>query len=310
MEKILVTGAAGSLGEQVIELLLKQKTYEITVLDLKNKESIKKLKKYMRKINVIYGNIEDQILMDALIKEHDFIIHLAGIMPPLSNLSKVFYEEIDYKGLENIIRSISFYNPKCTLIFPSTTTIYEKNKKEISINSSIKYNEEDYYSENKEKCEKLIKEKLKNYIIFRIPFLLEEIAKEQPIYLYKQNQEVELLTSSDAAYALVKSIQCKNALNKKTKILSGGKGCRINTNKLLIKLLDVYGYPFSLFWRKTYFYDGHIFKEDKKLLELLNYQTDSIESYFVRIKRTKPIKRQHRFYAKVLKRKLEKKWLQ
>lgn len=309
MEKILITGAAGSLGEHVIEYLLKEEKYEITALDLKNKEAIKKLKKYSRKINILFGSIEDQTLMDSLVKDHNVIIHLAGIMPPLANLNKTFNYEIDYKGLENIIRSISFYHPKCMFIFPSTTTLYEKSAKEISVNSLVKYAKEDYYSENKEKCENLIKEKLKNYVIFRIPFLLSELAKEQPIYLYKNNQEIELLTTKDAAFALVQSIKYKKELNKKIKILSGGKGCRINTKELQLKMLSIYGYPYSIYWQKftnMVTYDGHIYKEDKKLQDLLNYQNDSIESFFIRIKRNYIIRKRHPIITKIIKRKLEK----
>ena len=37
MKKVLVTGAAGSIGLQVIKYLLSEGKYEITALDLKSK---------------------------------------------------------------------------------------------------------------------------------------------------------------------------------------------------------------------------------------------------------------------------------
>ena len=45
MKKVLVTGAAGTIGNKVIKYLLSEGKYEITALDLRNKNSLKKLKK-------------------------------------------------------------------------------------------------------------------------------------------------------------------------------------------------------------------------------------------------------------------------
>lgn len=309
MKKILVTGASGSIGEWVLKYLLSEGKYEITALDLKSREVAKKLKKYQRRINVIYGDIEDQVLVDALIKDHDYVIHLAGIMPPLSNLSISFGNQIDYLGTENIVRSISFYNPECFLIYPSTTTLYEAKKSEIVVSNSIKINEEDYFGKIKQKCENLIKDKLKNYVIFRLPFVLGNLNRDKSIYLYKKNEELELITNRDAAYALVKSIEYKKELNKKTKILTGGKGCRINSMDLNIRILETYGYSLNRFWNtlfKPYSYHGNIFKEDKNLEELLKYQNDSIDSYFMRIKRTTKKRNINRLIAIPLKKKLER----
>lgn len=310
MKKVLVTGVCGNIGLWVLKYLLSEGKYEITVIDLKSKENYQKLKKYQRRVNVIYGDISNQVLMDALIKEQDVVINLAGIMPPLCNLNTSLGSEIDYAGCENIIRSISYYNPECFLIYPSTTTLYQKSNKEIGVSSELNYSKDDYYSMIKEKCEKRIKEKLKNYVIFRIPFVLGDLKYSKSIYLYKKNEMIEVITDRDVAYALVKSIEYSKTLNKNIKILSGGIGCRINSNELMIKILDNYGFSSNIIWNKffnPYNYSGNIFKNDKKLNEMLNYQNDSIDSYFMRLKRnTKKIKF-GKIIGKISKKKLERK---
>jgi nucleoside-diphosphate-sugar epimerase len=312
LKKVLITGASGTIGLWTIKYLLSEGKYEITVLDLKSKENYKKLNKYRRRVNIIYGDVTNQILIDSLIKEHDFIIHLAGINPPVSNLNTSFGSEIDYKGLENIIRSINYYNPNCFLIYPSTTTMYQKSTKELGISSPIKYSKDDYYSEIKEKCEKRIKEKLKNYVIFRIPFILGDLKYAKSIYLYKQDEMIETITDRDVAYALAKSISYDRELNKSIKILSGGAGCRINSSELLLKILNTYGYSANIIWNKLfnpYKYDGNIYKKDKKLTEMLGYQNDSIDSYFMRLSRTTKKRNLARLIAVPKKRKLERKYL-
>lgn len=312
MKKILVTGASGSIGIWVLKYLLSEGKYEITALNLKSKEAYNRLKKYKKRINLIYGDVCDPVLMDALIKDHDYVIHLAGFMPPLCNLSKDFGMKIDYVGTENIVRAISFYNPECCLIFPSTTTLYEKSNTIIGVNSKVSYFENDFYSATKEKCENLIKSKLKNYMIFRIPFVLGDLYYDKAIYLYRNGETIETITNRDVAYGLVKSIEHTDLLNRKTKILSGGESCRITKEELLIKIYEVYGFSFSEIKLKIFNsckYSGNIFKEDQKLLAELNYQNDSIDSYFMRLQREEPRLRRklRQILATFPKKRLERK---
>ena len=88
MKKVLVTGAAGTIGLQVVRFLLSEGKYEITALDLKSKYNYKRLKRFRKRINLVYGDVNDDGLIDALIKTHDVVIHLAGVLPPLAKDNK------------------------------------------------------------------------------------------------------------------------------------------------------------------------------------------------------------------------------
>ena len=105
MKKVLVTGAAGSIGLKVLKYLLSEGKYEITALDLRNKNNFKKLKKYRRRINIIYGDINDNILIDALVKDQDYIIHLAGVMPPIADIKKGLSEK-ELKSFFTLIKKM------------------------------------------------------------------------------------------------------------------------------------------------------------------------------------------------------------
>ena len=113
MKRVLVTGAAGSLGLLVIKYLLSEGKYEVTALDLRNKLTNRQLKRYKKRINIIYGDIADTALMEELVREHDIIIHLASVMPPLGELNKRLGEIVEYSGTENIIKAINYYNSDC-----------------------------------------------------------------------------------------------------------------------------------------------------------------------------------------------------
>ena len=47
----------------------------------------------------------DNVLIDALVKDQDIIIHLASALPPLSNMKKGLAEIIDYNGYRKYYKS-------------------------------------------------------------------------------------------------------------------------------------------------------------------------------------------------------------
>lgn len=52
--KVLITGGAGTVGYHTIRALLDSK-HDITAIELKTKNNIKRLKKFKDKINIIWG---------------------------------------------------------------------------------------------------------------------------------------------------------------------------------------------------------------------------------------------------------------
>lgn len=301
MKKVLVTGAAGSIGLNTIKYLLSEGKYEITALDLKNSGSYKKLKRYRRRINVVLGDVSDPILMDALVKDHDYIIHLAGVLPPLADMKKDLCKLIDYKGTENIIRSISFFNPNCYLIYPSSTTVYGFVDKDVTVKSKIEVMEDNYYSKTKIETEKLIKNKLKNYTIFRLPIILANPKNENFIYSGINDNNIEVITNRDAAYALVRAIDYDKKLKGKTYNVGGGENCITTYRELLIKILEIHGLSFNYILSKLFldknFY-CHIYKDSNNLEEILHFRNDSLASYYMRLKRNSKNRAINRLLAK------------
>ena len=288
MKKVLVTGAAGGLGKLVLKYLLSEGKYEITALDLKNKKSHSVLKKYTKRLNVIYGDVTDPLLIDELVKQNEYIIHLAGVKPSMSVLKEQVTKEIDYKGSENIVRAITFYNPKCFLIYPSSTNVYGKKDKNVITSDKISTTIEDYYTKNIIETKKLIKEKLSNYVIYRIPTVLSDLAKSDFMYNTPLNNETEFITANDAAYALVKSIDVAKVINKKVYNLGGGKTCTAPFGYVVKNILETRGLSFNYLWSLLFleknFY-GNTYSDSEKIQKILDYQSESLESYFMELKR-------------------------
>ncbi len=300
MKKVLVTGAAGSIGIQVIKYLLAEGKYEITALDLRNKNVIKKLKKYKRRINILYGDVNDNVLIDALVKDQDIIIHLASALPPLSNMKKGLARIIDYSGTENIIRAISYYNPKCHLFYASTTSMY-KEMENPSVKSKIVLDEHDYFEKAKYDTEMLIKEKLKRYTIYRIPLVLSNPLKEPFMYHVKKSSIVDYITKEDCAYAFVKGIKYTDELNKKTYNVCASESILYESllNKIVLSTGLTFKYVLSrIFLDKNYYSPVCSDKDD--LENIINFRNSNLNEYLRVLKISTRKRKVSKFLAKIL----------
>ena len=300
MKKVLVTGAAGSIGSLVIKFLLSEGKYEITALDLKNKKTQKKLKKYQRRINIIFGDVNDSLLMEALVRDHDYIIHLATIMPPLGDFSRRAGEIVEYSGTENIVKAINYYNKNCYLIYGSSTSMYNDSLS-VTVKDKINENNLTNYNFNKYNTENLIRKKLRNYTILRLPLILNDIKEDPFMYNIKKNLIVEVTTNYDAAYAFVKAIDYKKELNKKIFNVGLGEEGRIKYDDILKKILKNYGISFKYILSRIFLeknYKSPILTDSDEIEKIIHYQSDSLYNYFKRLKQRGKKRKVQKFLAK------------
>jgi len=285
MKRILVTGAGGAVGLQVIRFLLSEGKYDITALELKDKHVYKRLKRFKKRISIVYGDICDEGLMDALIKEQDVVIHLAGVLPHLANVRDELCKEIDLKGTKQIVNSIKNYNPECFLLYASTTSVYGKQNDytKLTVNSKTNIIKGDYYSKYKLKGEEYIQNNLKKYSIFRLAYILSDPGPESLIYNVSPNMEMEFLSTADAGYAFSKAVEEEKKINKKIFNVSGGEKYRDNYYNFLIKIFKTYG--MSIRFLSSYIladknYYGGYYPDSDKLEEILKFRSKNLNSYY------------------------------
>ncbi len=286
MKKVLVIGAAGTIGVCLIKYLLSEGKYEITALDLKNKNVYKRLKRYRHRINIVYGDVLDRNLLEPLIKEANIVIHLATCLPPLAEYKKDLVNLIDYNSTENIVRAINYYNPHCYLIYASSTSVYSKDITDIS--EKLHISDERYFDKAKMASENLIAKKVKNYTIIRVPLVLGDLRKEPFIYNVKSSEKIEVITKEDAGYAFCSCLDHMNKYNNKVINIGGGQSCRCTYNELLLNILKYHGISLKyllsrMFCEKNY--TSPILLDSDTTNKVLKYRNDSLSSYYMRQKR-------------------------
>lgn len=289
LKNIVVTGAAGTIGKKVIKYLLMEGKYNITAVDLKTRHNRHILNKYRKRINIIYSDITNDTKFEDAVRESTYVIHLAGVMPPLADLNENLSYGGDYKGTENIVRVIDFFNPDCHLLYASSTCVYGMQKSdEVSVSTKPDEESLTIYGKVKLDSEKIIKEKLKNYSIYRLPVVLCNPVEENYMFSYKANSKFEVVSDEDAGYMFARAIDKIDSLNKKTFNVGGGDACITTGSNLNNEMLKNYGLT-SKYLKTKIFIDknfySYIYKDSNKLDEILSFRNDSIASYFLRAKR-------------------------
>tara|TARA_Y100000590_G_scaffold166989_1_gene191218 strand:+ start:16056 stop:16976 length:921 start_codon:yes stop_codon:yes gene_type:complete len=132
---ILITGGAGFIGSNLVNLLSKNKKYKIIIIDNFSKGSINYIKKY--NVKVKKGDIKNYKFLKKCFKKIDCVIHLAGstrvidsIKDPISNFKE------NLIGTLNLL-SLSKERKVKNFIFASSGGALMGEKKKISSEKAL-----------------------------------------------------------------------------------------------------------------------------------------------------------------------------
>ena len=151
---ILITGGAGYIGSHITELLIKDKSNKVIILDnliTGHKILINK------KVKFIKGDIKDKKKLSKIIKEYKInsIIHLAAhLNVSEAEKNKNKYYKNNVIGTKNLIEACNKTNVK-NIIFSSSCSVYGNIIGSVS--ERKKLNPQGYYAYTKYKGEELIK---------------------------------------------------------------------------------------------------------------------------------------------------------
>lgn len=282
---VLLTGASGTVGYEVLKQLLEIPNLEITVFDKKTKTSAKKLEAFKDRTELIYGDITNKANVEKVVADKDFVIHLAAIIPPLADDFPDLAQKVNTEGTRNLVEILEKHSPDCFFIYSSSISVYGDRLQNpyISVNDLLRPSPGDEYALTKIASEKIIQKSHLDWSIFRLAAIMggHKISKlmfHQPLKTF-----LEIATPQDTARAFVKAIDKQEGLSKRIFNLGGGESCRIDYKGFLERSFEIFGlgelnFPDKSFAEKN-FHCG--FYEDGEDLEnILHFRQDSLEDYF------------------------------
>lgn len=132
--KYLVTGGAGFIGSHLCERLISRGEQAI-ILDNYSTSSISNIGGFQQQVKVVEGNILNKSLVDELVAESDYVVHLAAALGVLNIVNKPLDSlRTNIQGTEVVLEAANKHNKP--ILIASTSEIYGKNDK-------VPLNEED-----------------------------------------------------------------------------------------------------------------------------------------------------------------------
>jgi len=297
---ILITGGFGNIGLLVVEECLKR-GYDVTVFDMPSKKNIKYTKKYNAKgVKVILGNILNYNEIRMAVTNQDIVIHMAAILPPVSEEKPRLCKEVNVNGTINVIKAVGEEKSRPAIIEVSSASVMghtqDRNPPILPDDCLIA---SDVYSSTKIDAEKLITESGFPFCILRLSAVIPTVinissllSMVKILFDMPLNARCEIVFDVDVAYALVstaeKMTKSKEMVGVKGFIAGGRKkGCQTIVKEFIKSIFEPIGLQIpeeSLFPTdyNSYYLDWY---DTENTQDLLEYQRHSIEDWHALIKK-------------------------
>ncbi len=278
MSKILVTGAFGNIGSRTIQALL-QKGHMINTFDIKNLANQQKALELGDQVQCFWGDLRDSISLESAIQGCDVVIHLAAIIPPMSERKPELTREVNIKGTKNLLEMMQKTTPKPRLIFTSSITVFgDTHALDPPRRVTDPIRPTDTYSSTKVECEDLIHKSGIETIVLRLAATpAVNMNNVDPIMFdIRLDTRMEYVHPTDVARAISNAISCEEAWGQ-TFLIGGGKECQLMYRDFINGIFEVLGIgsmPDYAFGKNPFYTDWLDTEASQRLLQFqeINYQ--------------------------------------
>ena len=244
--KVLITGAFGNVGQNAVEILL-ERGFSVRCFDLKNPKNIRTKNRLLRKGNfeVVWGDIRDSGLIRKIIKDVEFVIHLAAIIPPLAyEVPKLAYD-VNVKGSISMIRAAALMKKPPKFVYASSIAVHGnrmKNPPPTKVDDPLDPLDYDNYAFHKIEVEKYLRKTRVPWTILRFAAITPyELGWKIPDLMWDVplDQRIEVADSRDVALACVNALSAETI--GKTLFIGGGEGNQLYQRDYVSLILDAIG---------------------------------------------------------------------
>ncbi|MDC0257294.1 NAD(P)-dependent oxidoreductase [Crocinitomicaceae bacterium] len=295
-KKILLTGATGAIGTEILKQLKSQnRLSEVVVLVRDSKKTRKKLKPFEGQITLHYGDVTKPESLAEACQNVSVVIHLAGIIPPLSEDNPELGRRVNIEGTRNLIKAVETHSPDAFYMFSSSVVVYGDRLKtpNITVSDPLEKVHNDHYGLAKIEAESILQNSSLRWSIFRLTAIMgignHEISGI--MFIVPLDTPMEICTIRDTARAYVNSLDQQEQLERTVYNLGGGKSCRISYKEFMSRAFNAFGmgavnFPEYAFARQN-FHCGY-YADGDDLEEILHFRSDTIDTYFERFRASVP----------------------
>ncbi|MDP6065608.1 MAG: NAD(P)-dependent oxidoreductase [SAR202 cluster bacterium] len=238
---VLITGGAGSVGRQLVELFSKSGT-EVRVFDLPAMDFTGIEER--QSVEVVKGDITDCETMARAVEGVGAVVHLAALLPPSSERDRDLTFAVNVGGAENVVAALESLNPGATMVFTSSVSTYGDTASETPpVYTNHPQSAIDIYADSKIVGEALVRASSLKTVCLRIAGIAVPAFLAPPdVWPFMPDQRVEMVHRDDVVLALFNSVQAPEAVGGVFNI-AGGPSWQITGQDYVRDFYGVLGAP-------------------------------------------------------------------
>jgi nucleoside-diphosphate-sugar epimerase len=282
VKRVLVTGSCGNIGANIVDLLV-QRGYQVRGIDLDNKKNRETAARWGDRVDMCFGSICNDALVGEVVSGVDHVIHLAAIVPPLTDVDQAMGYAVNVVATRSIIAACEAQPKPPRLTFTSTAAIWGRNDEvEGPRRADEEISPSDNYTRQKAECEAMLRESSLDTVIFRIamtpPVALGALSPF--VFDMHPDMRVEFTHPKDQALGIVNSLVVDKEVVGRTLCLGGGAHNRYRYREFMNMVFGAMGIPplpRSAFGDALFLTDWVDSEESQAILD---YQRHDAASYF------------------------------
>ena len=275
MSKVLVTGGAGSMGRQ-LALALASDGHTVRVLDLPSCDY--SALEADRSIEILKGSISDPDLLRQAVSHVETVIHLAALLPPVSERDRQLTMAVNLVGTELLLDALRSGVHAPHLIFSSSVCVYgDTSSAPPPVTVQRPTMPQDIYGESKASAEEAVRSSGLPYTILRISGVaVPAFLEPPPVWPFTEDQRIEYVCRDDVVRAMLNAA-VRGPLNR-TVSIAGGATWRMAGREYVAHFNEAMGLEASdaRYASKAGSYDWYDTVESQALLA---YQQTSFPRY-------------------------------
>lgn len=214
-KKILITGAAGTVGKEIVKQLLRYKPAELRLMDNNETEIFFLMEQYSNKnVFCFLGDVRDRNKVEKLAQGMDIIIHGAAFKHVvLSEYNPFDVIQTNIIGVENIIRAATACGVKYVLFTSSDKAVNPTNVMGTSKLMGEKLMTAANAVRNNRRRTIFASTRFGNVIGSRgsvVPLFMKQIKKKGPVTVTDRRMTRFVMTVEEAASMVLKSVILSN----------------------------------------------------------------------------------------------------
>ena len=242
--RVLLTGAFGGVGRATLEALTGERV-AVRVTDLDTPTN----RKLARDHDHVLGDIRDRDLLERALEGCDAVIHLAALLPPMTEERPELAWDINVGATQALIELAGRQARPPTIIYASSVATYGPRFEEAPPRrADEQLRPSDHYSHQKASCETLLRASTLPWVIARVGAAMPLVPMKLdpglllPLFRVRADNRMHAIHGADLGLALARCVGREDIVGK-TLLLGGGPSCRVRHRDLMEALSYGIGMP-------------------------------------------------------------------